>query len=103
MIFSIKGKTLSLELFNSDKDGKRFKAVFSQNGNVGKKTIHFGSDSRNTFLDGATEEKRINYIKRHRVNENWTGKPPTAGFLSRFVLWEFRNMNEVKSFLQKKI
>jgi hypothetical protein len=62
--------------------GKRLVAIFSNP----NKTVNFGSLGANTYIDGASKITRENYIKRHRVNENWT-KPDNAGSLSRFILW----------------
>jgi len=38
-----------------------------------------------TFAEGASTEKKENYIKRHKVREDWT--KINAGSLSRYVLW----------------
>ena len=50
-----------------------------------KKTIHFGSKTSQTYVEGATKEKRLNYIKRHKPRENWN--EINAGSLSRYLLW----------------
>ena len=50
-----------------------------------KKTIHFGSKDSQTYVEGASEQQRLNYIKRHKVRENWD--EINAGSLSRFLLW----------------
>ena len=53
-----------------------------------KRTIHFGSKTSRTYLEGASKEDRLNYIKRHKVRENWD--EINAGSLSRFcsfLLW----------------
>jgi len=62
--------------------GKRFVAIFSDP----NKRVNFGSLGAYTYIDGASKLTRENYIKRHRVNEDWT-KPNNAGSLSRFILW----------------
>ena len=49
------------------------------------KTIHFGFKGSTTFINGATEEQKKNYLKRHKVNEDW--KSINAGSLSAFILW----------------
>ena len=36
-----------------------------------KKTFNFGSNVSKSFVEGATLEKRNNYLKRHSVNEDW--------------------------------
>ena len=50
-----------------------------------KRTIHFGSKTSRTYVEGASKEDRLNYIKRHKVRENWDEN--NAGSLSRFLLW----------------
>jgi hypothetical protein len=54
--------------------------------------IAFGSKGSTTFIDGATELERTNYIKRHSVRENWTGVNP--GSLSRYILWSHRTLEK---------
>ena len=49
------------------------------------KTIHFGFKGSTTFINGATEEQKKNYLKRHKVNEDW--KSINAGSLSAIILW----------------
>jgi GrpB-like predicted nucleotidyltransferase (UPF0157 family) len=39
------------------------------------------------------EKKRRAYIARHKVNENWSN-PNTAGYFSRWLLWEEPNIND---------
>ncbi len=50
-----------------------------------ERTIHFGSKNSRTYVEGATKQQRLNYIKRHKVRENWNEINP--GSLSRFLLW----------------
>ena len=50
-----------------------------------KQTFHFGSKASQTYVEGASEEKRLNYIKRHKPRENWDEINP--GSLSRYLLW----------------
>lgn len=50
------------------------------------KVIHFGSLGSETFLDHKDELKKINYLKRHAVREDWSN-PLTPGSLSRWILW----------------
>lgn len=68
---------------------KRFTAHFS-NG----KRVHFGlqNPSIGTYIDHKNPHIKINYIKRHRVNENWSD-PYKPGTLSRYLLWEYTNLN----------
>ena len=85
-----------VSLKKSDRKGKKYVIVF----NNPKKTIHFGSKDSSTFLDHKDKTKRDNYIKRHRVHENWN--EVNAGSLSRYLLWDSTNLNtNLKNYLQR--
>lgn len=82
----------------AEKDGKRAIAeITKENGKV--TIVKFGlHNSGGTFFDGASEEKRLNYNNRHgKMSEKW-GKNGvcTAGFYSRWVLWESRSKAGIK-------
>jgi len=64
---------------NSSRKDKRLMLV------IGNKKIHFGSPNGFTFIDGATEKTKQNYLKRHSVNEDWS--KVNAGSLSKNILW----------------
>jgi hypothetical protein len=72
----------------SSQPGKRFKVTFSDG------TIrHFGAKNGTTFIDGATEQQKKNWIARHSVRENHND-PYTAGALSRHLLWNTRDFEK---------
>ncbi len=78
-----------IEFDNSSIKNKRFRAVFLKDGK--KITTNFGlkrDDGKfpETFLDGATEEKRSLYLKRH-LKDLDTKDPTRAGYLSFFITW----------------
>ena len=56
------------------KDGKQFKAV------------HFGDKRGSQYPTHRDEIKKQNYIKRHKVREDWED-PYSRGALSRWILW----------------
>lgn len=64
-------------------EGKKIKIVFDNP----KMTFHFGSDVSQTYSEGATKQKRENYLKRHKASgkENWTEINPAS--LSAKILW----------------
>lgn len=68
---------------------------------IDNKKIHFGAKNGFTYIDGASDKTRENYLKRHRVNENWDDV--NAGSLSRFILWgDTRDINKnLKAFLTR--
>ena len=72
-------KFISLE--KSNKANKKLVITFSEP----NLTIHFGSKNSSTFLDHHDKVKRTNYLKRHKVNENWD--QINAGSLSAYLLW----------------
>jgi hypothetical protein len=80
---------------------KRLKAVITYNDGT-KKGVTFGmKDSKGTFADGASEQKRDAYIARHsKLDENWRD-PTTAGYMSKWVLWSFRENKQIEKFLKK--
>ena len=49
------------------------------------RSLHFGLNVSKTFVEGATLEKRNNYLKRHSVNEVRNYINP--GSLSAGILW----------------
>ena len=65
------------------------------------KTIHFGWKGSLTYINGATDEQRTNYIKRHKVNEDWSSLNP--GSASRYILWgDSKNIqSNLNSYLKK--
>jgi hypothetical protein len=85
-----------MEIVESDRKGKRFKAIF-KNG----KNLYFGSATGKTFIDHGDELKKKNYIKRHQVNEDWFKINP--GSLSLYVLWgDSKDIKtNIKTFIKK--
>ena len=73
-----------LEVKKSTKTGKKYMAVFENNGR--KKTIHFGDSSAQDYTQHGDKQRRENYLSRHKSRENWND-PSTAGALSRWLLW----------------
>ncbi len=70
-----------ISLDKSNKPNKKLVIIFSEP----NLTIHFGSKNSSTFLDHYDKTKRSNYLKRHKVNENWD--KVNAGSLSAYILW----------------
>jgi len=81
---------VKIKKLNNDPQDKRASV------SIGDKNIKFGySKAKSTYYDGATNQKRDAYISRHQVREDWTD-PFTAGFWSRWVLWEHRHNEKSK-------
>lgn len=73
-----------LEVKKSTKTGKKYMAVFENNGR--KKTTHFGDSTMQDYTQHGDKQRRENYLSRHKSRENWND-PSTAGSLSRWLLW----------------
>ena len=72
-----------IDFRKSRRKGKKYEIILMIDGK--KKSIHFGSNVSKIFVEGATLEKRNNYLKRHSVNEDWNSI--NAGSLSAGILW----------------
>ena len=70
-----------ISLKKSNKPNKKLVITFSEP----NLTIHFGSKNSSTFLEHHDKVKRSNYLKRHKVNEDWN--QVNAGSLSAYILW----------------
>lgn len=98
-------ETIDISISKSQREGKRAKAdITFDNGEV--KTIHFGSSlnikPKKTYWDGASDEKKNNYIARHKkMNKDWNSL--NAGMFSRYVFWSSRTKEGVKKNLQNAL
>jgi hypothetical protein len=79
-----------IKIEKSIKPQKKLQAVFSINGK--NKTVHFGASHYEDFTKHKDTERKRLYILRHQ-KEDWTD-PTKAGTLSRFILW---NKKDIKS------
>lgn len=92
------------KIIQSPNKSKRFRAILS-NG----KNIDFGSRGANTYVDGASDINRINYLKRHSTNPLERNKindftTVTPSLLSAHVLWgEYRSIKKNVDELNKRI
>ena len=77
---------LIAELSPSNKEDKRYKVIVENPKLKIKKTLHFGSKGASTFLEHKDDKIKMNWIKRHKVRENWKD-PFSAGFWSKHILW----------------
>lgn len=96
-----------LGITKSDKPEKKMKATFcmceKKNECKGSnhKVVHFGQKGSSTYLDHKDDEKKKNYLARHKENENWNN-PLTAGALSRFILWNKKTLTDSIADFKKK-
>jgi Family of unknown function (DUF5754) len=80
----------------SKRTDKKFDAVID-----GKKTIPFGQKGASDYTIHRDPERKDRYINRHKPREDWTD-PRTAGFYSRFVLWNKPTLKQSVDDLNKK-
>jgi hypothetical protein len=65
------------------------------------KIIKFGAKGYSDFIQSGDETKKNAYIARHSKNEDWNN-PLTAGFWSRWVLWNKKTLKESISDVKNK-
>jgi hypothetical protein len=70
-----------MQVSRSARKDKKFVATFPNHA-----PVHFGQRGASDYTIHKDKERRARYIKRHKVNENWTD-PYSAGALSRYILW----------------
>jgi hypothetical protein len=84
-------------LLKSQKPDKKFKVL------VGLKTIHFGSKGMSDYTLNKDPQRKHLYIKRHRRRENWNKSGiQTAGFWSRWLLWNKPTLDESIKDIEKR-
>lgn len=74
-----------IKIVKSEKEKKKYKAVFKQD-NGREKTTHFGASGMNDYTITGDKEARTRYRKRHEKDLK-TNDPTRAGYLSMFILW----------------
>ena len=91
-----------INVVKSNRKGKKYTAILSDG-----KEIHFGSDVSKTFTEGASREKKNNYLKRHLANpiekHNIKKLVMSPALLSASLLWNTPNLKKNIELLNKKI
>ena len=67
----------------------------------GNRTIHFGSPSHENYTTHKDPQRREMYLSRHAKRENWED-PSTAGYWSRWMLWEEPRLGDAMKAIAKK-
>ena len=68
------------------------------------KKIYFGAYGYSDYTIHRDPERKQRYITRHQTNENWTKSGiDTAGYWSRYLLWEEPNINDAYRKILKHI
>ena len=75
---------MEVVISKSNNKNKKYKAEID-----GKKTVHFGDNRYQDYTQHKDNKRKENYISRHAKNEDWSkSNIASAGFMSRYVLWE---------------
>jgi hypothetical protein len=84
--------------YPSDKPEKKYYIITKDN-----KRVYFGQASASDFTKHKNEERKNRYILRHQKNEDW-GKSgiDTAGFWSRWLLWNKPTIKESYQDIKRK-
>jgi hypothetical protein len=77
-----------LNLYLSNRKGKKWVAIFKDH-----KPVHFGGIGYEDYTHHKDPERRRLYIERHQKKEDWSN-PYKAGTLSRYLLWEYTNLEQ---------
>lgn len=80
-----------VQLDKSDREGKKYKAVFYDNQRKKIHTTHFGQKGANDYTLTHDDEAKQRYIERHKNNEDWNN-PVSAGSLAYHLLWTEKSM-----------
>ncbi len=68
-----------------------------------KKTVHFGSSGMSDYTKHKDAERKKRYMTRHKKRENWNKSGiKTAGFWSRWLLWNKPSLGGSISNIQSK-
>ena len=65
------------------------------------KKVSFGATGYSDFTQHKDEERKQNYIARHKPNQNWNDLT-TAGAWSRWLLWERKTIPEAIRNMESK-
>jgi hypothetical protein len=99
LIYRVEKKMKLISLKKSGRRGKKYVAVL-EDGLV-RHTVHFGAAGYTDFTINKSEEKKAAYIARHQVTEDWDD-PRTAGFWSRWLLWNKPTLRESLADLRRR-
>ena len=80
-----------VQLDKSDREGKKYKAIFYDDNRKKILSVHFGQAGANDYTRTHDDEAKQRYIERHQKNENWSD-PFSAGSLSYHLLWSEKSM-----------
>ena len=93
-----------IKVSKSDKQGKKYYALFKDKETGREKRVYFGSAGMSDFTKHKDSERKERYISRHQKRENWTSSGIlTAGWWSRWLLWNKPSFRESLSDVKSKL
>lgn len=93
---------MSIKLINITKSkypGKKYDANILVGGK--KRVVPFGAAGMSDYTINKDPKRRELYLQRHRKREDWKN-PRSAGFWSRWYLWEATTKAEAESLLRAR-
>jgi hypothetical protein len=88
---------MMFDLRKSTRKGKKFMIT------IDNKKIHFGASPYEDYTKHHDENRKKLYLNRHRKRETWTKKGiNTAGFWSRWILWNKKSISESLQDIENK-
>ena len=81
-----------VQLDKSDREAKKYKAVFYDDNRKKIITTHFGAKGYQDYTLTHDDEAKQRYIERHKNNENWNDFT-SSGSLARWLLWNKRSIS----------
>lgn len=85
--------TIAVVVASSPRSKNKYQAIISNtDGSV--KTVHFGDSRYTDFTDkNKSAKSKARYLARHERNQDWSlNGLETAGFWSRYLLWNQRSI-----------
>jgi hypothetical protein len=64
-------------------------------------TVNFGAKGYENYTMHHNKHRKALYIQRHQKRENWSD-PKTAGFWSRWLLWEEPSLTSAARAIKKR-
>ncbi len=97
---------MEIKFSQSSRHGKKFMVSFINKETNKSKTVHFGADGYTDYIQlnqigskSQADEHKERYLSRHKNNEDWSDLT-TAGFWSRWLLWNLPTMNESIKYIE---
>ena len=85
--------------YKSNKPDKKYYIITNDN-----KKVYFGQASASYFTIHKDEQRRQQYINRHKKNENWSKSGiDTAGWWSLNYLWPYPTNEEAYNHIKKDL